>query len=125
MQTQQIPFSKLRLSPANARKSFSQAGVEALAISIDAYGLLQPVIVSPAPDKKSLFYVHAGGRRWRAIAKLIESGELPKNATVDARVCDDETAALAEEISMDENLIREALCPADECSGSRAIIEQG
>src|SRR3546814_12391300 len=81
MQTQQIPFSKLRLSPANARKSFSQAGVEALAISIDAYGLLQPVIVSPAPDKKSLFYVHAGGRRWRAIAKLIESGELPKNAT--------------------------------------------
>src|SRR3546814_8180357 len=80
MQTQQIPFSKLRLSPANARKSFSQAGVEALAISIDAYGLLQPVIVSPAPDKKSLFYVHAGGRRWRAIAKLIESGELPKRS---------------------------------------------
>lgn len=125
MQTQQIPFSKLRLSPANARKSFSQAGVEALAISIDAYGLLQPVIVSPAPDKKSLFYVHAGGRRWRAIAKLIESGELPKNATVDARVCNDETAALAEEISMAENLIREAMSPADECSGYRAIIEKG
>ena len=63
MQNQQIPFSKLRLSPANARKSFSEAGVEALAISIDAYGLLQPIIVSPAQDKKSIFYVHAGGRR--------------------------------------------------------------
>ena len=125
MQNQQIPFSKLRLSPANARKSFSEAGVEALAISIDAYGLLQPIIVSPAQDKKSIFYVHAGGRRWRAIAKLIENGQLAKNATVDARVCNDETAALAEEISLAENLIREAMSPADECRGYRAAMDKG
>ena len=125
MQNQQIPFSKLRLSPANARKSFSEAGVQALAISIDAYGLLQPIIVSPAQDKKSIFYVHAGGRRWRAIAKLIENGQLAKNATVDARVCNDETAALAEELSMAENLIREAMSPADECRGYRAIMDKG
>lgn len=125
MQNQQIPFSKLRLSPANARKSFSEAGVQALAISIDAYGLLQPIIVSPAQDKKSIFYVHAGGRRWRAIAKLIENGQLAKNATVDARVCNDETAALAEEISLAENLIREAMSPADECRGYRAALDKG
>lgn len=125
MQTQQIPFSKLRLSPANARKSFTQVGVEALASSIDAYGLLQPIIVSPAPEKKSLYYVHAGGRRWRAIAKLIDGGQLPKNAAIDARVCNDETAALAEEISMAENLIREAMSPADECRGYRAIMDKG
>src|SRR3546814_19599736 len=97
MQNQQIPFSKLRLSPANARKSFSEAGVQALAISIDAYGLLQPIIVSPAQDKKSIFYVHAGGRRWRAIAKLIENGQLAKNAPVHARVVNDEKAAPADE----------------------------
>ncbi|MGQ2933672.1 ParB/RepB/Spo0J family partition protein [Sphingopyxis sp.] len=125
MQNQQIPFSKLRLSPANARKSFTQAGVDALAVSIDAYGLLQPIIVSPATDKKSVFDVHAGGRRWRAIAKLIESGQLPKNAMVDARVCNDEKAALAEEISLAENLIREAMSPADECRGYRAIMDKG
>src|SRR3546814_20706251 len=106
MQNQQIPFTKLRLSPANARKSFTEAGIDALAVSIDAYGLLQPVIVSPATDKKSIFDVHAGGRRWRAIAQLIKSGELPKNAMVDARVCNDEKAALAEEISLAENIIR-------------------
>ncbi|HWV60506.1 MAG TPA: ParB/RepB/Spo0J family partition protein [Sphingopyxis sp.] len=125
MQNQQIPFNKLRLSPTNVRKSFSQAGVDALAVSIDAYGLLQPIIVSPATDKKSVFDVHAGGRRWRAIAKLIESGQLPKNAMVDARVCNDEKAALAEEISLAENLIREAMSPADECRGYRAIMDKG
>ena len=125
MQTQQIPFNKLRLSPANARKSFTETGVDALAGSIAAYGLLQPVVVSPAPDKKSLYYVHAGGRRWRAIARLIERGELPKHSIVDARVCNDETAALAEEISLAENLIREAMSPADECRGYRAALDKG
>ena len=125
MQNQSIPFSKLRLSPANARKSYSEAGVDALAGSIAAYGLLQPVVVSPAPDKKSFYDVHAGGGRWRAIARLIERGELPKNTIVDARVCNDETAALAEELSMAENLIREAMSPADECRGYRAIMDKG
>ena len=55
MQTQQIPFNKLRLSPANVRKRGAEIGLEALAGSIVAHGLLQPVIVSPAPDKKSLY----------------------------------------------------------------------
>lgn len=125
MQTQQIPFSKLRLSPANVRKRGAEVGLDALAGSIAEHGLLQPVIVSPAPDKKSLYYVHAGGRRWRAIARLIEGGKLPKSTIVDARVCNDETAALAEEISLAENLIREAMSPADECSGYRAIMDKG
>ena len=125
MQNQPIPFNKLRLSPANARKTFTQTGIDALAVSIDAYGLLQPVIVSPATDKKSFFDVHAGGRRWRAIAQLIKSGELPKNAMVDARVCNDEKAALAEEISLAENIIREAMSPADECRGYRAAMDKG
>src|SRR3546814_21106621 len=115
MQNPPIPFNKLRLSPANDRKTFTQAGIDALAVSIDAYGLLQPVIVSPATDKNSFFDVHAGGRRWRAIVQLIKSGELPKNAMVDARVCNDRTAALAEDSSMAENIVREAMCPADAC----------
>src|SRR3546814_4867139 len=72
-----------------------------------------------------MFDVHAGGRRWRAIAKLIESGQLPKNTMVDTRVCNDEKAALAEEISLAENLIREAMSPADECRGYRAALDKG
>src|SRR3546814_3201977 len=117
MQNQQIPFSKLRLSPANVRKSFTEVGIDALAVSIDAYGLLQPIIVSPATDKKTMFDVHAGGRRWRAIAKLIESGQLPKNTMVDTRVCTEEKEAIAEEISLAENHIRETTSPPAKYSG--------
>lgn len=125
MQNQTVPYNKLRLSPANARKSFTQAGIHALAGSIDTYGLLQPLIVSPATDKKTILDVHAGGRRWRAIGKLIENGKLPKNFPVDVRVCNDEKAALAEEISLAENLIREDMSPADESRGYRAALAKG
>ncbi len=44
---------------------------------------------------------------------------------VDTRVCNDEKAALAEEISLAENLIREAMSPADECRGYRAALDKG
>src|SRR3546814_15428368 len=44
---------------------------------------------------------------------------------VDARVCNDEKAALAEEISLAENIIREAMSPADECRGYRAAMDTG
>jgi hypothetical protein len=45
-----------------------------LAASIAEHGLLQPLIVSPSAGKKTLYDVHAGGRRWRAIGLLIERG---------------------------------------------------
>src|SRR3546814_18663456 len=47
------------------------------------------------------------------------------NTMIDTRVCNDEKAALAEEISLAENLIREAMSPADECRGYRAALDKG
>src|SRR3546814_14465713 len=44
---------------------------------------------------------------------------------VDTRVGNDEKAALAEEISLAENLIREAMSPADECRSYRAALDKG
>src|SRR3546814_2749275 len=56
---------------------------------------------------------------------VCSSDLLPKNTMVDTRVCNDEKAALAEEISLAENLIREAMSPADECRGYRAALDKG
>ena len=108
MQTTTIAHAKLRLSESNVRKANGTAGLEALAASIAEHGLLQPLIVSPSSGKKTLFDVHAGGRRWRAIGLLIERGVLAKDYSVDVRLCDNEDAA-AREISLAENLIREAM----------------
>lgn len=124
MQTTTIPFSKLRLSQSNVRKANGDTGLAALAASIAEHGLLQPLIVSPAKGKKTLYDIHAGGRRWRAIGLLIERGVLPKDHIVDVRLCEDEAAA-AREISLAENLIREAMTPADEACAYRDIIAEG
>lgn len=124
MQTTTIAHTKLRLSESNVRKASSDAGLEALAASIAEHGLLQPLIVSPAKGKKTLFDVHAGGRRWRAIGLLVERGILPKDHLVDVRLCEDELAA-AREISLAENLIREAMTPADEARAYRDIVAEG
>ncbi|KUR75282.1 ParB/RepB/Spo0J family partition protein [Novosphingobium sp. Fuku2-ISO-50] len=124
MQTTTIPHVKLRLSESNVRKANVESGLEALAASIAEHGLLQPLIVSPAKGRKTLFDVHAGGRRWRAIGLLIERGVLPKDYAVDVRLCDNEDAA-AREISLAENLIREAMTPADEARAYQEIIVDG
>jgi ParB family chromosome partitioning protein len=124
MQTTTIPHSKLRLSESNVRKANTEAGLEALAASIAEHGLLQPLIVSPAKGRKTLYDVHAGGRRWRAIGLLIERGVLLKDHAVDVRLCDSEDAA-AREISLAENLIREAMTPADEARAYADIVAKG
>jgi ParB family chromosome partitioning protein len=78
MQSTTLTHAKLRLSESNVRKANGDAGLEALAASIAEHGLLQPLIVSPSAGKKTLYDVHAGGRRWRAIGLLIERGVLPR-----------------------------------------------
>lgn len=124
MQTTTIAHAKLRLSENNVRKANGDAGLEALAASIAEHGLLQPLIVSPSAGKKTLYDVHAGGRRWRAIGLLIERGVLPKDYAIDVRLCENEDAA-AREISLAENLIREAMTPADEARAYRDIVAGG
>lgn len=124
MQSTTLAHAKLRLSESNVRKANADAGLEALAASIAEHGLLQPLIVSPSAGKKTLYDVHAGGRRWRAIGLLIERGVLPKDYAIDVRLCENEDAA-AREISLAENLIREAMTPADEARAYRDIVDGG
>ncbi|EGD57561.1 MULTISPECIES: ParB/RepB/Spo0J family partition protein [Novosphingobium] len=124
MQSTTLTHAKLRLSENNVRKANGDAGLEALAASIAEHGLLQPLIVSPSAGKKTLYDVHAGGRRWRAIGRLIERGVLPKDYAIDVRLCENEDA-VAREISLAENLIREAMTPADEARAYRDIVDSG
>jgi hypothetical protein len=61
MNIQMIPLNRLIPSPANVRKTGTCLGVEELAASIAAHGLLQNLQVRPAKGGK--FEVAAGGRR--------------------------------------------------------------
>lgn len=118
-----VPFSALVLSDLNVRKTNASLSLDALAASILEHGLIQPLVVTAIKARKSTTYaVHAGGRRCRAIAQLIETGKLPQDHGVDVRVFETRAAA-SREISLAENLIREAMSPADECRAFKEIID--
>lgn len=60
-----VPIDTVSASPFNPRKSFSPVELDELASSIKQRGVVQPLIVRPAPDGNGYELV-AGERRWRA-----------------------------------------------------------
>jgi ParB family transcriptional regulator, chromosome partitioning protein len=119
-----LPYSKLVLSDINVRKRIPQATVAAIAASIAEHGLIHPLVVSPVTPRKTKYAVHAGGLRWRAFTQLVDAGTFPKDHPVEVKIYDDADAALRE-ISLVENLLRESMSPADECTAYRDIIASG
>jgi ParB family chromosome partitioning protein len=125
-----IALDQLQLSPRNARKIVS-TGVEDLAASISAHGLLQNLTVQPTVndddgDPTACYGVVAGGRRLAALQLLARRGELPETLASDGIPCrlihsDD----VALEASTAENTLREAMHPADQFDAFHAMIQTG
>ncbi|CAO4142011.1 hypothetical protein LPLAFNJD_LOCUS1082 [Methylorubrum aminovorans] len=93
MSSPTLPFRVLRPghhpdAPAgviNVRTHDRGIGLSELAASIEAHGLLQPLLVVAAPGKrttKTLFYVADGNRRLAALASLVEGGRLDQDHAV-------------------------------------------
>lgn len=121
-----IPLDQLQLSPRNARKTVG-AGVEDLAASIAAHGLLQNLTVQPSANGDT-FGVVAGGRRLAALHLLAQRGEISddhplRRDGIPCRVIHDDDVAL--EASTAENTLREAMHPADQFDAFRAMIDAG
>ena len=113
MTIQMIPLNKLRLSPHNVRKTGAEDRLGELVANIEANGVLQNLI-GGVSKKKGFFEIFAGGRRLRALNRLAEAGQLPKDVGVPVKVLD-QSAQGAGETSLAENFIRERMTPTDEC----------
>jgi ParB family chromosome partitioning protein len=120
MSTTHIQLSKLHVSTANARKTFSKAGIEEMQASIIAHGLMQNLVVTEGDKGK--YYVVAGGRRLAALNALQKTGKLPKVHEVPCRIVTEEEAA---ELSLAENTVREAMHPVDEFQAFARLIDEG
>lgn len=107
--TTMIPFSQLARTDHNARRTNKATNIPALAASIAAQGILQNLVVSLAGN--GTYAVHAGDRRYQAIALLIEQGKRPADFKVPCKIIDVGNATAA---SLAENTMREAMHPADE-----------
>ena len=101
-------------NPDQPRRQFDDEALSELARSVEAYGILQPLLVRPMADGS--YQIVAGERRWRA-ARLAGLTEVP---VVIRDLTDRETAQLA----LIENLQREDLSPMEEAVGYQKLIEQ-
>lgn len=118
-----VALNKLDRDPLNVRKTYTTEGIEEMAATIrgDGYRILQNLIVRKG-DKRGRFYVIAGGRRLAALNLLAEAGEISKDFPVE---CKERSVAEATEISLIENMQREAMHPVDEYEAFRAMADAG
>ena len=124
-----IPFNKLVLSQSNVRHLKAGISVEDLAEDIARRGLLQSLNVRPVLDAEGAetgqFEIPAGGRRYRALERLVKQKRLPKSAPVPCIVRDPSVEVSAEEDSLAENVQRVALHPLDQFRAFKTLRDQG
>ncbi|OJV29290.1 ParB/RepB/Spo0J family partition protein [Sphingomonas sp. 67-36] len=124
-----IPFNKLVLSQSNVRRVKAGVSIEDLAASIARRGLIQSISVVPVADangnETGMFEVPAGGRRFRALEMLVKQKRLAKIAPVPCVVRERDSAILAEEVSLAENIERAPLHPLDQYRAFQDMRDKG
>lgn len=108
-----LPVLKLVPCQGQPRRSFDESALDELASSIREQGILQPLLVRPAPGDPGAYEIVAGERRWRA-AKKAGLSQVP----VIIRELDDNEALT---IALVENLQREDLNPVEEAHAMAAL----
>src|SRR5258708_24701238 len=111
-----VPIGFLRAGRFQPRHRFDDDALRALADSIRAKGILQPLLVRPVGGAANSYEIIAGERRWRA-AQLAQLHEVP----VVIKEFDDRTAL---EIALVENIQREDLTALEEAEGYRRLMEE-
>ena len=121
-----VALNRLKKSPRNARKMpHGEAAIEALAGSIAAKGMLQMPVVEPEFDPAGEFtgsyLVTIGEGRRLAQLLRVKRKEIKKTEAVRCRV---DTTNDPHEISLDENVTRTGMHPADQFEAFRDLAER-
>ncbi len=114
--SQQAPIELLRRNPDQPRRMFGEAELAELTESVRERGVLQPILVRPAPGAVGEFQIVAGERRWRA-AQRAGLHVVP----ILVRPLDDAEVA---EIGIIENVQRTDLNALEEAQGYRLLLER-
>ena len=112
-ETLRIPLDLLHPGPHQPRRRMAEGGLDELAQSIRAQGVIEPILVRPRPAGG--YEIIAGERRWRA-AQRAELATLP---AVVRNADDREAVALA----LIENIQREDLNPLEESEALRQLLD--
>ena len=110
----ELPVETIKPNPSQPRTRIEPEALAGLASSIEANGVIQPLLVHPLADGS--YELIAGERRWRAAR---EAGL----AKVPAIVRDQERAERLQ-IALIENMVREDLNPVDEARACAALVDE-
>lgn len=117
-----IALNELHPWPDNVRKTGGQS-IESLAASIAAQGLIHNLsVVMVKGGKAPRYEVAAGGRRLGAYKLLVKQKVFKADHAVRCEVVSIERA---KEISLAENVVREAMHPADQFQAFRELVDAG
>jgi ParB family chromosome partitioning protein len=111
--TQAVDIDLIDPSPYQPRTRFREESIEELARSIQAKGIIQPVVVRPVGKR---FQLVAGERRWRAAQRA----GLTKVPAIVRHVPDE----LALELTLIENIQREDLNPVEEARAFDRLMKE-
>ncbi|MCK4144379.1 ParB N-terminal domain-containing protein [Ralstonia nicotianae] len=117
-----VPLSRLlaRRSKRNVRKN-PRLSIPELAASISRVGLLQNLVVILAADGEQ-YEVVAGDRRLTALKLLAKKKRIAADHEVPCLLVAD---ASARTVSLAENVLREAMHPADQFEAFAALVKEG
>ncbi len=110
----ELPVSLIKPNPSQPRTKFDPAALAALAASIGATGVVQPLLVRPLPDGS--YELVAGERRWRA-AQQAGIDKVPA-------VVRDQEEAERLQAALIENMVREDLNPVEEAKACDALVRE-
>ena len=111
------PIELLRRNPDQPRRYFPDLELEELANSVREKGVLQPLLVRPAPGAAGEYQIVAGERRWRAAQRA-------GLRTVPIVVREDLTDLDVLEIGVIENVQRADLNPLEEALAYLTLIDK-
>ena len=109
----QVPIADIEANPNQPRQEFDEAGLKALAESIDALGIIQPITLRRV--RASKFQIISGERRFRA-AQMVGLDALPAYV----READDQTLL---EMALVENIQREDLNPLEVALSYKRLMD--
>ncbi len=110
----ELPVDLIKANPNQPRTKFDSEALAGLASSIEASGVVQPLLVRPLHDGS--YELVAGERRWRA-ARQAGLKKVP------AVVRDSEQAERLQ-VALIENMVREDLNPVEEARACAALVDE-
>ena len=109
----ELPVDLIKPNPNQPRTTFDEEALNALAASIEASGIVQPLLVRPLADGS--YELVAGERRWRA-AQRAGLEKVPA-------VARDQAEPERLQAALIENMVREDLNPVEEAKACAALVE--